>query len=969
MKLPILHWPILHWPILHWPSVRGRARADAGPLLLTAVVVAVVSALAGAVPSLLRSTADDAVRDAVRRAGSAADVTVTARWEPDDGETGRIRMPRLAEDVTALRERALDELGGGLRAALLPPVAGVTTPTLKVTDGSVLRTLRLGYLSRDGGPAVTWLTGGEPGPTEEGFPEVSPSGPPWTVSIGLSETAAAAFDAEPGDHIPVADEKGNTKDVVVSGVFRPTDPADPAWRLAPWLLEPVTGADGLGSTRFGGLLSAASLPDARLAFGPDDTSRTVWFSPDPDVLTWESADRIAATAVTLKATSASSSSFDTASTWNTQLDAVLRDVRAQVNAASAQASVLLIAVLTVAVLVLLLAAGLLVHRRTPALAVARQRGTGLPVLAIELVIESATVTLVSAGIGLAVARTLVSESVSGNGPQPVFGVAAVVAVMPVVLAAVLAGPVLAVIAAARATRDRRAPANRSARRRIARTAQMRRVAGELAVLVVVAAAFAALHQRGVSPGAAVALPAAAPTLGVLAGALILLRLAPVGAGIALRWAVRSARPLAVFGASRVSETAGRVLPLVTMVVAAGLPVFAFTVAGTVEAGLRDGAWRTVGAEARLDLALDSPSPSPSPSPSSPSSSPSGSGSPSGSESSASSELVRRLAGQSGVLHVVAGQVVDGARIVAAEVTVSPRLVIVDTAAFRELLADTPLPDGEALARLTSPVSPSVVPSVVPSTLPDKSGMSDGEFPVPALVLSSDGGMRVGMKLQLLRDDAPAVALVAVGTAPAIGGAPDVVLVDANALAAAGMTAEPDTIWATGPGAAQAITTSGVAGDAVIRTEILRERHDAPLVAGLLRLAWASAVVMLALGLLGFALSAAATAPERWQTLTRLRTIGLRPRDARRVATAELLPLAVVAAVAGPALGLGMAWQTLGPLALRLLTGQSANPSVHLPWPALILVSTSFLVVALTVAPAESALRRRQHLSEVLRVGT
>ncbi|MBB2940846.1 putative ABC transport system permease protein [Actinoplanes lutulentus] len=950
LRRPVLHWPVLHWPVLHWPSIRGRARADAGPLVLTAVVVAVVSALAGAVPSLLRSTADEAVRDAVRRAGSNADVTVTARWEPDDGETGRIRMPRLAEDVTALRERALNELGGGLRAALLPPVAGVITPTLKVTDGSVLRTLRLGYLSRDGGPAVTWLTGGEPGPTEEGFPEVAPSGPPWTVSIGLSETAAAAFDAEPGDHIPVADEKGNPKDVVVSGVFRPADPADPAWRLAPWLLEPVTGADGLGSTRFGGLLSAASLPDARLAFGPDDTKRTVWFSPDPDVLTWESADRIAATAVTLKATSASSSSFDTASTWNTQLDAVLRDVREQVNAASAQASVLLIAVLTVAVLVLLLAAGLVVHRRTPALAVARQRGTGLPVLAIELVIESATVALFAAGIGLAFARTLVSQSVSGNGPQPSFGVAALVAVVPVVLAAVMAAPVLAVIAAARATRDRRAPANRSARRRVARTAQMRRVAGELAVFAVVAAAFAALHQRGVQPGAAVWLPAAAPTLGVLAGALIVLRLAPVGAGFALRWAVRSTRPLAVFGASRVAETAGRVLPLVTMVVAAGLPVFAFTVAGTVEAGLRDGAWRTVGAEARLDLAPDS---------------------------LASPELVRRIAGQRGVSHVVAGQVIDGARIVAEEVTVSPRLVIVDARAFRELLEDTPLPDGGALAGLESSASPSASASApatasasaLPTLFPDKSEMSDEGSSVPALVLSADGGMRVGMKLQLLRDDAPAVALTAIGTAPAIGGAPDVVLVDANALATAGMTAEPDTIWATGPGAAQAITTSGVAGDAVIRTEILRERHDAPLVSGLLRLAWASAVVMLALGLLGFTLSAAATAPDRWQTLTRLRTIGLRPRDARRVATAELLPLAAVAALAGPALGLGLAWQTLGPLALRLLTGQSADPAAHLPWPALIVVSTSFLVVALAVAPAESALRRRQHLSEVLRVGT
>jgi putative ABC transport system permease protein len=49
-------------PAIHWPSVRGRARADAGPLLLAAAVVTVVTLLASATPPLLRATADDAVR-------------------------------------------------------------------------------------------------------------------------------------------------------------------------------------------------------------------------------------------------------------------------------------------------------------------------------------------------------------------------------------------------------------------------------------------------------------------------------------------------------------------------------------------------------------------------------------------------------------------------------------------------------------------------------------------------------------------------------------------------------------------------------------------------------------------------------------------------------------------------------------------------------------------------------------------
>ena len=156
---------------------------------------------------------------------------------------------------------------------------------------------------------------------------------------------------------------------------------------------------------------------------------------------------------------------------------------------------------------------------------------------------------------------------------------------------------------------------------------------------------------------------------------------------------------------------------------------------------------------------------------------------------------------------------------------------------------------------------------------------------------------------------------------------------------------------------------------VLRSDVLRERRDTPLVAGLRELAWASAAVMLALGLLGFALSAASTAPARWQTLSRLRTIGLRPGDARSVATAELLPLTLTAMIAGPVLGLVLAGLTLGPLSLRLLTGQSADPLPAPPLPALALVAALFLAAARTVAPLEAALRRRQRLSEVLRVGS
>ena len=221
-------------------------------------------------PPLLRATADDAVRDAVRRAGPDADVLAHARWEHDDGPTGgRVRDPRLAEDVDDFRGRAEAALDPDLRAVLRPPVATVTSPSLKVTDGSVLRTSSsLPRRRRRCGP-----TGHldrrrrrpAPNPGRRRTSTSRYNGPPWTVQIGLSEADAAALGVGPGDRIPLgtSSARGNVR---VSGVFRAADAADPAWRLAPWLLHPVAGTDGAGTTRLAGLLSPDSLPDARLAF-------------------------------------------------------------------------------------------------------------------------------------------------------------------------------------------------------------------------------------------------------------------------------------------------------------------------------------------------------------------------------------------------------------------------------------------------------------------------------------------------------------------------------------------------------------------------------------------------------------------------------------------------------------------------------------------------------------------------------
>ncbi|MCO8275151.1 ABC transporter permease [Actinoplanes sp. TRM 88003] len=899
---------------LHWPSIRGRARADAGPLLLVALVVTVVALLAGATPPVLRSTSDEATRDAVRRAADDAAVRVEAEWPDDYGPNGgRVRAPLLADDVASLAHLAEGELEPSLRSALQPPVATVSSISMAVTDGSVQRRLQLEYLhSGDDGPAVTWIAGKAPGPsTPDESIEIPLNGAPWPMQIGLSEAEATVLGAKPGDRIPVQDDRRTPYDVRVSGIFRPVDPADPAWRLAPWLLQPAANRDGLGSTRFGGLLSDESLSDARLAFRSDQLRRSVRFDADPGTLTWESAQALASAVATLKGLSAVSAERDTSLKWATQLDSVLRDLRNQIATASAQAAVLLIAVLAGALLVVSLAADLLTRRRTPALTTARQRGAGLPTIAAELAVESTVVAVPAAALGLALAAV-------------VTGSAALTWVVPFLVLAVAAGPAFGTLAAARATRDKRAPANRSARRWALRTVLLRRAAIDVAVVVLAIGALVALRQRGIGTAedGDVGLPAAAPTLGALAAALLLVRLLPAGTGAALKLSLRSRRPLVLFAAARAAATASRLLPALAVTAAIALASFAITLHATTDRGLSDGAWQAVGADVQLTLGTEA--------------------------AGSTAEIAQQVAAAPGVRHAVAARVVDSERFIADNTSIVARLVVVDTAALRQLRAGTPL-----------------------AGLPDPGGLTTAvDGTVPALVRTSDDSLRPGTSFRLPLRTNTFTPMTAVGPAPAIGSGDDVVVVDRAAAAAAGLESAPNTVWATGPGAAAAIRATGADGRLTTRAEVLDERRTAPLTAGLVRLQLVAAGTLLALGLLGFALAAAAGAPQRWETLARLRTLGLRPRDAHRVAAGELLPVALVAAVSGPLLGALLSWLTVGPLALNVLTGQVAVPVTVVPWWTVEVVAVVALTVVLAaVVATESAVRKKRRLGDVLRVSS
>jgi putative ABC transport system permease protein len=152
-----------------------------------------------------------------------------------------------------------------------------------------------------------------------------------------------------------------------------------------------------------------------------------------------------------------------------------------------------------------------------------------------------------------------------------------------------------------------------------------------------------------------------------------------------------------------------------------------------------------------------------------------------------------------------------------------------------------------------------------------------------------------------------------------------------------------------------------------RDDVERTRAAAPLPAALRGLAAVSTAVLVVLAVLALLLGTAASARDRGETLARLRTLGLRRRDAWRVALGELLPGALAATLGGLAVGVLLARACLGPLSVRLVTGQSSEPALVVPWwsvvPALLVVSSLLIAVAV-----ESSARRRQRLGLVLRAG-
>lgn len=630
------------------PLRGSRAQVLAAPAawVVGLLVLALATALAVVVPAAVAATADDAVRAQVAGAGTGADTVVTAPFPEDLTGTVR-RAAGAAADTRALAAGVAGRLPGALAAAVGTPVAVATTRDLTLTLPAPVAVqlgpteARLTWVARDGGAAVTWTAGTAPATaTTDG-----------QVQAGLAAPAAAALGVGPGDRLAALTPDGRPVEVVLSGVFTPDDPADPAWARTPRLLEPATrGAGGARRTALSLLLGDASLPDAGVAAGP--LVRTVTFPARPAGLTAPGADAVARAVTEVRAAPVVLG-VSPLPRVDSRLADLLDDATATLAAARAQAAVLVAAVGLATALVLLLAAAALVGRRGRVLGLSRARGGSLPGLGTALLAEGAVLTVVGVGTGLLVGVLL--------APGPVPWGTAPAGVLPAALTGLLALPVLGLRAADAVTGGRRVPLDTRARTRARREARLRRAAADLALLLLAAGAVLALRSRGV-PGGSLAV--AAPALAVLAGAVLVARVQPVLTGALLGPArrARGAVPLLAAAGARSTAVLGPVA-LTAVVALAGTVVCLGT---TTRAGQVAASWTAVGADATVTA---DPLPDVD------------------------------LAGAPGVDLAVPARVAEGVQLSTASGGARTRVVVVDPDAYAQLVGSTPLPDVDGLAGL------------------------------------------------------------------------------------------------------------------------------------------------------------------------------------------------------------------------------------------------------------------------------
>ena len=926
-----------------------RLRFEGAATAVLAGVVLLTSFAAVSLPRFLNDVSDEALRTAVRDAAPInRNISVERGTRIPVSSTGDVfqNVIDAGTDVRAEFSDPVNDIIGDQRY-----VADTTNFEVGVMPGepfvSLPRFLRIRY-QQDAEANVTLVEGRMPAPAEPMELELDEGQPP--VSVPVHEVAFTAETAERmlvgvGDSMLITPQREDPLNqglslneisysivATVTGIIEIDDPEAEYWYGDTRLHEPFILETPDFVIIFGMGLMAPENYQPLL----DDTSPSAWnygwrYFVDPDSFNAGEIDQITADLQSLEVQFGSSALTRVGEDrFRTGLVRIANVYRGQRQLTLSMLSLVIAGTIIVAVSVTALLGALIAARRRDSTLLSRSRGaSGQQIGGAEL-LESLIVFAPVALIGMVLATLLIPGRSSGFVVVIALGVAALAAGLVLLLALPDIRGDIGAIVSERLASDQRG---------------RYRLVIESLIVVAAIGGLVLFRRRGLEAGS-LSDPdqgfdpflTSVPILLTLAIGVVLLRLYPLPVRIG-GWFGSLRRGAVIFVGFRriIQQPLAARLPLVVMLVATGLAVFASVVLFSITEGQQNSTWQEVGADYRLQSVREN------------------------------APISSRVdLSEIDDIEATAGAAVLATRDLTAPFrTGNVTLVAIDTEEYQVVVEGT-----------------RADPNFPESMLIDQNVQEIGteSNPIPVLVSEKWAGdieFSTGDTLNLEVKQSRFVAVVR-GVRERFGSVdPNEAFVIMPRGSLEVINPELDLrstfIYIKAPSSAndeivETVRGQTLATEFVSRPELLDEIANAPLVDGVETGFRAVAILATLYAVLAALAGIALTARERARDLGYLRTLGLTSRQAGLLTAIEQLPPAAVATTAGAGLGILMVWLVEPGLDLTTFAGTTLPASIVIDGSTVAIVAGVELLTVVIAIAVYSYLTRRMQLGDVLRLG-
>lgn len=925
------------------PKLTGRQlRADAPVIFWLLVIVFSTSLFLAATPRFFNEISDDGLRHAVREAAPIArNVSV--------GRTSKIAAAADDPFANVVRggERFLEsDLPGSLRSIIAAESYVVDSPRFVVSAlpgepaWPFTAFMRMRH-QQDIDEHVRLVAGALPAPQdpvpivleEDAEPELLP-----LYQVAVTDETLSAMGITLGDRLLLTPDRSDRAYrelpfaaldyylvLEIGGVIEPIDPEEPYWYDDFQLHRPQVYENPDFVLMYPtGLMSPADYRRMLADNGGALWNYTWRYFVDPERMKADTVDQLAGDILNLEL---NFHSIDIASVGEdsvtTGLSRLIGRFIDQRRSTVAMLSLVSIGLFTVALSVVAVLAALVTARQADSIFLLRSRGASRRQLMISRLFVGLVLSAPAAFLGLMSASLLVPGHSSDLSARAAIAVAAAATAL--------------IVVAARPVIRRDLGALR--RGEFIGPTSLRRKIAEGVIVAVAIVAIVLMRRRGFDDADGASfdpLLAAAPTLLALAVGIVTLRLYVLPIRLFSWLGARRRDVVAFVGFRRILQQppAAR-LPLVVILLAVAVAVFAGTVSMSIDHGQQDSTWYEVGADYRIAGA-------------------------------AATTQLPRLLDVTSIEQVEAAAF--GLRLdsIAREVigTRDPvEFLGLEAVGYNAVTAGTrieaSLPDVITGAQSGSGIGTegNPIPAIVSREWAQLRSLAPGD----TFVLDF-GRFQASFVIAERRDRFPGLPLDRAFVVANIDGIE----------AVSGVTLRPTVLYLRAPGSAFdeiAAATRAARGSVLAARGRLYDRiHSAPLVAGVgrgFRLAfWLTTFLAIVAAVAAFAL----TSKSRQRDLAYLRTLGLSSGESRAVTVVEQLPPVLIAAGVGTGLGIGMAVLFEPGIDLTAFTGPGLEAGLRIDMTGIAIIIAGLTLAVLVAIGTYGYVTRHDNLGAILKSG-